>query len=783
MRQLAKIIKVEQIKEHTNANALEIVKVGLWEIVVRKNEFQIGQNAIMFEIDSMLPLSDERFAFLAGRKDYVVNGITYARLKTIRLRGVLSQGLLVPADLFEKEIAEFQKEDNTLSLQEILGVIKYEPPEDNFGGSNRIKNTPGDTRPFPVFIPKTDQERIQNFVYEYNAIVDKFNTNDPSQFEYFEVTYKLDGSSITMYSAFNKLGVCSRNLEINMPYDWSDWPARESHFIKAAIDSGIMFKLAMHYSATGRSIALQGELCLDGNSLVSTPGGFVELKDIVVGDAIYSNDNIVEVIAKHDNGVKKTFLYTFSNGISIRATPDHKVMVFDKNGFLYKKELQEIQNGEYVACYYNSPNILKEYLPLIINNYEDKYSSRKNICIFPKCLREDFAYLLGIIYAEGCVIRDKYKKVSSKISITLHKNEINIANKIIGIAKTIIPNGVTSKVVNNTRIIFLNSTLLIKYLDDNKLLKQKADDLIFPKNILKSKQSVINAFISGYYDGDGDTDIKRFRFSSNSLKFLQVMQQCILAQGCPVNLRYRKNSNGKTLHCVAVSSFTERYDILMLESIKYKYSVKPKKSYLSYPFRYIDNLPDDDKSKVSAKINNGIYRLDSTSVSNLNGIIRYTDDIEYANYLNFIKQHIIPVSIINIEKPENTHVYDLTIDDVQHAYIANSIYVSNCGPGIQSNFEGLTKHEIFIYDVYDIDAGQYMLPDERRKFLTDLGIQQVPVHSYNVWLPTPIEAILEMADGPSGLNGQFREGLVFKSMERDFSFKAISNAYLESTGK
>ena len=358
MRQLAKIIKVEQIKEHTNANALEIVKVGLWEIVVRKNEFQIGQNAIMFEIDSMLPLSDERFAFLAGRKDYVVNGITYARLKTIRLRGVLSQGLLVPADLFEKEIAEFQKEDNTLSLQEILGVIKYEPPEDNFGGSNRIKNTPGDTKPFPVFIPKTDQERIQNFVYEYEQSV--FSK------ELFEVTFKLDGSSTTIFSAFNKLGVCSRNLEINLPFDWSDWPMRDSHFIKAAIDSGILFKLAMHYSATGRSIALQGELC---------------------------------------------------------------------------------------------------------------------------------------------------------------------------------------------------------------------------------------------------------------------------------------------------------------------------------------------------------------------------------------------------------------------------------GLGIQSNFEGLTKHEIFIYDVYDIDAGQYMLPDERRKFLTDLGIQQVPVHSYNVWLPTPIEAILEMADGPSGLNGQFREGLVFKSMERDFSFKAISNAYLESTGK
>lgn len=252
MRQLARIVTINKLDKHPNADRLQIAQVGLWNIVTAIDTHKIGGQAIFFEIDSMLPLSDERFAFLAGRKDYVVNGITYARLKTIRLRGVLSQGLLVPADLFEKEIAEFQKEDNTLSLQEILGVIKYEPPEDNFGGSNRIKNTPGNTRPFPHFIPKTDQERIQNIVAEYEQ--------SARLKELFEITYKLDGSSITLYVNDGRLGICSRNLDLNLPFDWSEWSNMNSHFVKAALEEGILFKMLLAYSRLNHNFALQGEL-------------------------------------------------------------------------------------------------------------------------------------------------------------------------------------------------------------------------------------------------------------------------------------------------------------------------------------------------------------------------------------------------------------------------------------------------------------------------------------------------------------------------------------------
>ncbi|AMR57493.1 putative RNA ligase [Pseudomonas phage vB_PsyM_KIL2] len=101
-----------------------------------------------------------------------------------------------------------------------------------------------------------------------------------------------------------------------------------------------------------------------------------------------------------------------------------------------------------------------------------------------------------------------------------------------------------------------------------------------------------------------------------------------------------------------------------------------------------------------------------------------------------------------------------------------------CGPSIQKNFEGLEENTFFCYDVFLIDEQRYMLPAERIKFCTDQGVRHVPVN-YTGPLPTPtVATALIRADGPSGLNGKFREGYVYKSTTRDFSFKVISNRYL-----
>lgn len=101
------------------------------------------------------------------------------------------------------------------------------------------------------------------------------------------------------------------------------------------------------------------------------------------------------------------------------------------------------------------------------------------------------------------------------------------------------------------------------------------------------------------------------------------------------------------------------------------------------------------------------------------------------------------------------------------------------GPAIQKNFEGVVENEFYCYDIFLIDEQKYMLPAERQVFCKRHSIKHVPLASdHPVVLPVDVATAITDADGPSGLNGKYREGFVYKSMERDFSFKVISNAYL-----
>jgi RNA ligase (TIGR02306 family) len=100
------------------------------------------------------------------------------------------------------------------------------------------------------------------------------------------------------------------------------------------------------------------------------------------------------------------------------------------------------------------------------------------------------------------------------------------------------------------------------------------------------------------------------------------------------------------------------------------------------------------------------------------------------------------------------------------------------GPSIQKNFEGMDKNTFFCYDVYLIDEQRYMLPAERLEFCTDQGVKHVPINFTGPLQAKTVADAIVRADGPSGLKGKYREGFVYKSTTRDFSFKVISNAYL-----
>jgi RNA ligase (TIGR02306 family) len=106
------------------------------------------------------------------------------------------------------------------------------------------------------------------------------------------------------------------------------------------------------------------------------------------------------------------------------------------------------------------------------------------------------------------------------------------------------------------------------------------------------------------------------------------------------------------------------------------------------------------------------------------------------------------------------------------------------GEGIEGNHYALKGHDFYVYTIYDIGAGQYVSPNLRIKICYSLGLKHVPVidTDYDVFHYT-IDSVLEMSDGLSKINpNKMREGIVYKRVDGQEHFKAVSNSYLLKRG-
>lgn len=245
-RKLASIRRIREINGITNADAIETAIVDGWAVVVKKGEFAVGDLACYLEIDSWVP--HDLAPFLSkGAKPREYNGVLGNRLRTVKLRGQVSQGLLLPLSAIANEIGNpLRRLEEGDDVTGTLGIQKWEAPIPSQLAGKMKGN-------FPSFIRKTDQERVQNLwdkiKRDYNGIS-------------FEVTLKLDGSSCTVYQKDGTIGVCSRNLDLLVNDDNKD-----NSFIKTAIES----KLAIILQAWGENVAVQGELM--GPGIQGNPEG------------------------------------------------------------------------------------------------------------------------------------------------------------------------------------------------------------------------------------------------------------------------------------------------------------------------------------------------------------------------------------------------------------------------------------------------------------------------------------------------------------------------------
>ena len=276
-RELAYIVKVLETKDLEGYDNVHYVRVNSWWCVAPK-DIKLGDLVVYFEIDSLLPQDDNRFSFLASKK---------FRIKTIKICGVVSQGLILPLSEFP-ELKGCKEGD---FVTDKLHVEKYDPEPINEGSvkqkvsdfqramnsHKRLFNNPivrlamkfklarwllaklfvpkKDKCKWPEWLPKTGSERIQNMPHLFGC-KDKYI-----------ITEKVDGASTSfILNEKDKYIVCSHNV-IKNPDKNSDG----GNFYKTNIwaESGANYNIesvlrSLKKDLKLKTVAIQGETYGDG---------------------------------------------------------------------------------------------------------------------------------------------------------------------------------------------------------------------------------------------------------------------------------------------------------------------------------------------------------------------------------------------------------------------------------------------------------------------------------------------------------------------------------------
>lgn len=236
----ATIQKVKSLEPIENADKIELLKFEsvAWQVVVQKDLHVVGDMVVFIEVDSIVPEKPE-FEFLK-KCGY--------RVKSCKLRGCLSQGVVLPLRDVSADMNTIDTREEGLDVSELLGVKHYEKPLPAELSGVAKGN-------FPTHIvPKTDQKRLQNTPRIIGQWAD----------EEFFVTEKLDGSSFTClwHPDFTDFGVCSRNLMLERDEENTFWRMVKKYHL----DSGLQSLAEWTY----RHFALQGEVVgpgINGNKL------------------------------------------------------------------------------------------------------------------------------------------------------------------------------------------------------------------------------------------------------------------------------------------------------------------------------------------------------------------------------------------------------------------------------------------------------------------------------------------------------------------------------------
>lgn len=267
------VVTVKSVTKHPNADALDILTFEeiAWECVDKRNIRKPGDLVVYIPIDSVVDTNRLEFEFLKPRAK--ADGT--CRIRTMRLRGEISQGLVV--DLPHPAIHDYNDESGSnlsniehlypgCNVAEKFGIIKYEPPVESV--------PPQSAGSYPSWCEKSDAERYQNFNRSIEPYIDR---------PYYK-SLKMDGTSTTVFYdrdrtkvledvvIANTTGVCSRNWEIrefdegaNKWTESSERPRGTNVYWAAARKYNLLELVETIAKYLGKKrFAIQGEICGPG---------------------------------------------------------------------------------------------------------------------------------------------------------------------------------------------------------------------------------------------------------------------------------------------------------------------------------------------------------------------------------------------------------------------------------------------------------------------------------------------------------------------------------------
>lgn len=380
-RQLASIQKIVSLEPIKDADQIEKATVLGWSLVVKKTEFKVGDLCIYIEIDSILPEWPE-FEFLRSKK---------FKIKTIKLRGQISQGIAFPISTVWSRLNKKYRLNSDIKegddVTDILEIRKYDPEAEREKAlmdekarieRNRLKKfmmrnslfrkvyfllfKKEKKSSFPPFIKKTDEDRIQLFP----------NICEQEKDTIFDVTEKLDGQSATYFAIQNPsriqriwkpyiFGVCSRNFQLFVPDNSTYWNAAKKFFI----EDKLVGHLRKNKNNGITRIVLQGEILapkVQGNKYAVGDVDFYAF-NLITNTAPYKTD-LLMVWCKANNIKHVPILDT-----SFKLKPTISEMVEYAKG---KSVLRDIHREGVVIRNYEKNISFKVINPLFLLAYQDE---------------------------------------------------------------------------------------------------------------------------------------------------------------------------------------------------------------------------------------------------------------------------------------------------------------------------------------------------------------------------------------------------------------------------